>query len=772
MLSRCGARAQAGPTNYAVCQFRRQDDASDSVTNAIIEMKGGHLTSKQCKQGMLALFVLSTAGFSQETYNAQPVVPGRVIVKFRNSAQTAIARHRSSLQINSMSPIGGTGAVLLNSTANRVTEMVAVLGRDPDVLYVEPDYIVRIGQEPRAIPSDPHFNLLWGLSNNGQAIRGTAGVPGIDVGAVPAWDRTQGSTQTVVGVLDTGVDYRHPDLAPNIWRSPALSLTVGNRQVNCAAGSPGFNAVTMTCDPLDDNGHGTHCAGTIGAVGNNQAGIAGVNWATSIIALKFLRSNGSGYTSDAVNAMEFLVQLKQRYGVNVRVLSNSWGGGAYSQALLEQIQRLNSSDILFVAAAGNDTRNNDTTPTYPASYPVENIVSVAAINNRGNLAQFSNYGVRTVHLGAPGEDVLSTLPGNQFGFSSGTSMATPHVAGVAALTLARCQLSALQLRQVLLQTAVPTPALSNTTATGGRVNVNTALQSCDPQRQTITVSPALVAVGPGQPANYRVNFTGTGPARLNVTGLPAGAAATFIPPTLTASGTAALTVQTSSGTPTGRFPLTISASTPGGVVSARAELSVDGFTLRIADPSMAVNAGTAAQYSITIAPAGSFSDFVDLSVDGVPSGATAAFSPASPRAPGSSILRVSTAAQLAGVFSMRVRGRARSSGLVREVPITLTVRNFSLSATPTKITVRRGAQATYRIEVRAQGGFNSRVSLSVSGRTNSTANISPSSVNGSGTASVQIRTSAASPTGTHTLTVTGTSGSLEQRIPLTLVITP
>lgn len=728
--------------------------------------------SKQVQRFILALSVISVGAYSQETYNSQPVVPGRVIVKFRNSAQAAAVRQRVGIPVASMSAIGGNSAMVLNSPGSRVADLVAAFGRDPDVLYVEPDYIVGIGQASETIPADPHFEFLWGLSNKGQPIRGSAGVAGVDIGAVPAWARTQGSRQTIVGVLDSGVDYRHPDLAPNIWRSPAISVTVGGRRVDCAAGSPGFNALTGSCDPMDDNGHGTHCAGTIGAVGNNRVGVAGVNWATTILPLKFLSSNGRGAISGAIDAMEFLVQIKQRYGVNVRVLSNSWGSPAYSQALLEQIERLASIDILFVAAAGNDSSNNDTRPTYPASYRAENIISVAAINNAGNLARFSNYGVKTVHVGAPGVDIFSTVPGNDYAFASGTSMATPHVAGVAALTLARCQLSTPQLRQLLFETAVPTPALANMTTTGGRTNVTTALQACDPQRQTITISPARGVIAPGQSASYRLEFKGNGPARLSVSGLPAGAAATFSPATLPASGTAALTVQSNPATPYGKYSLTISATTASGVVTARAELSVEGFTVRVADPAVTVNAGSPAQYSIAVAPQGSFNDVVDLSVEGAPAGATAVFSPSSLGTPGSSTLRVNTSTRLGGVFSMRVRGRSRTSGLVIDTPITLTVRNFSLSASPTTVTVRRGAVATYRITVTAHGGFNARVSLSVSGRTNSTASISPNAVNGGGTATVRIDTAPTSPVGSHTITLTGTSGSLEQQIPLTLIITP
>jgi subtilisin family serine protease len=307
------------------------------------------------------------------------------------------------------------------------------------------------------------------LKNTGQ----TGGTPGADIKATFAWDFTQGTSSVVVGVVDTGVDYTHPDLQSNIWSNPG---NVGG----CPQGTHGYNAVLDTCDPLDDNvgiWHGTHVSGTIGAEGNNGQGIAGVNWRSSIMGLKFLTAAGLGFTSDAVTAIDFAVQAKQQ-GVNIRVLSNSWGGGGYSQTLADAIQRVADNDILFVVAAGNDGVDNDSRPTYPCSYSVSNIVCVAATNDQDDLASFSNYGASSVHLGAPGVNILSTSFAGTYRSLSGTSMATPHVSGAAALILAQGYLSAGDLKSRLLDSVDSKPALSGKTVTGGRLNVCKGIAGC------------------------------------------------------------------------------------------------------------------------------------------------------------------------------------------------------------------------------------------------------------------------------------------------------
>jgi subtilisin family serine protease len=409
------------------------------------------------------------------------VVAGEVLVRFNRLASGRI-------DADSNIEIAGTGVRLVRSQSKSASTLVRELSARPDVDYVEPNYIVHAD----ALPNDPLFGELWGLRNTGQPILGFVGTAGADISATAAWDLTTGSRDNVVAVVDTGVDYSHPDLAANIWAAPAeFTVTIGGFPITCPAGSHGFNAITNTCDPMDDNDHGTHCSGTIGAVGNNGIGVAGVNWTASIMGAKFLGAGGSGTTANAIKAIEFTIQAKMIFGpeANVRVLSNSWGGGGFSQALLDEINRANQHDILFVAAAGNNSSNNDLVPHYPSSYTAPNLVAVAATENSEGadnanatanevLASFSNFGKGTVDLAAPGTRVLSTIRANQYAYFSGTSMATPHVSGAAALVLAYCDLNNADLKKTILSTVDFNSRFAELTSAGGRLNVNRALRDC------------------------------------------------------------------------------------------------------------------------------------------------------------------------------------------------------------------------------------------------------------------------------------------------------
>jgi subtilisin family serine protease len=346
----------------------------------------------------------------------------------------------------------------------------------PEVEYAEPNFEIHI---PDAIdtpllpfPSDPRFEEQWALANSGQ--RG--GTQGADISAMRAWATTTGSDKVVVAVLDSGVDYTHEDLAPNMWKRPAQIATYHDDQLGTIDDEDGFNAIDNAADPMDENGHGTHCAGIIGAEGGNDIGITGVNWKVRIMPLKFMNAGGFGTTKDAVEAINYVIDRKKA-GVNVRIISASWGSTQKSRALEDVIRKAYENDILFVAASGNASTNNDRSPHYPSSYNVPNVVSVAALDRNDQLAKFSNYGVKSVAIAAPGKDILSTWLGNQYAEKSGTSMATPVVSGVAALIVAEHpRISVDELKKKLLASVDPLPVLQGKVATGGRVNAAKALQ--------------------------------------------------------------------------------------------------------------------------------------------------------------------------------------------------------------------------------------------------------------------------------------------------------
>ncbi len=290
------------------------------------------------------------------------------------------------------------------------------------------------------------------------------------IGAPDAWDSETGSSDTIAAVIDTGVEYTHPDLDGNMWTNPGEIADNGidddaNGYVDDIHGYDFFND---DGDPMDDNGHGTHVAGIIGAEGNNGVGVTGVVWDVRIMAVKFLGSDGSGYTSDAVEAIEYAAAN------GAKVANNSWGGYGSSTALRTAICA--ASNMLVTAAAGNESNDNDSIPSYPASYDCSNVVAVAAVDNSDDLAYFSNYGSSRVDLAAPGVSILSTYMGSRYATLSGTSMATPFVTGAAALLFSYDSgLSMSDARDLLLDSVDTVSGLSSYVRTGGRLNVANAL---------------------------------------------------------------------------------------------------------------------------------------------------------------------------------------------------------------------------------------------------------------------------------------------------------
>ncbi len=344
----------------------------------------------------------------------------------------------------------------------------------PDVEYAEPVFEIHLehaapGKHKHA--NDVRFGEQWSLENTGQ----DGGKANADISILKAWFKTTGSSKIVVAVLDSGVNYLHPDLISNMWMRPAGMSPYTDDELGEFNDEHGFNATDRLHDPMDDNGHGTHCAGVIGAEGDNNYGIAGINWNVEIMPLKFLNANGSGTTKDAIEAINYVIERK-RAGVNVRIISASWGSHQKSNALRDAIKRAGDEGILFIAAAGNSGDDSDKRPHFPAGYELPNMVSVAALDRNDALAVFSNYGAKSVHIAAPGQEILSTWLDEGFYVASGTSMATPEVSGVAALILSvNPKLSVKELRDKLFNSVDKLDSLKGKVATSGRINAAKAV---------------------------------------------------------------------------------------------------------------------------------------------------------------------------------------------------------------------------------------------------------------------------------------------------------
>jgi subtilisin family serine protease len=358
-----------------------------------------------------------------------------------------------------------------------LNKFLDALKHNPNVLYAEQDATVSVA----TAPDDPQFGNQWGLNNTDQS----SGIVDADIDAPEAWDvRTTGGGLKVA-VIDTGIDYTHPDLAANIWTNPGEIPgngidDEGNGYIDDVHG---YDFANNDGDPLDDMGHGTHVAGTIAAVGNNGMAVTGVVWGdVQLVALKFLDANGSGSISDAIRAINYCVAN------GITISNNSWASGASFLPLRDAIQAAGNAGHLFVAAAGNNSYDADNSPSYPAAYDLNNIISVAATDRFSQLAYFSNYGKTSVDLGAPGQGILSTFPtyltdwmvsrgfSTDYGIISGTSMATPHVTGAAVLVQAQHPTWTIQqVKDQLLASVDFNQSLYNRTVTNGVLNIARAL---------------------------------------------------------------------------------------------------------------------------------------------------------------------------------------------------------------------------------------------------------------------------------------------------------
>ena len=455
-------------------------------------------------------------------------IPGELLIGFRADVSAADQKNvLKSITAAERKSFKGIRASLAHVSPNAVDSVLAKLRQDKRVRYAEANAVVQID----ATPNDPAYGNLWGLDNGGQTINGWPGTPDADIDAPEAWNTTQGSSAVTVGVIDTGVDWSHPDLASQIWINPGENCTgcrtdhLDNDHNGYVDDWHGWDFVNDDNNPTDDHGHGTHVAGTIGAVGNNGLGVTGVAWNVGIMPLKFLNAQGSGTTADAVSAVLYAAQN------GAEITNNSWAGGEYSQALADAIAVADARGSLFVAAAGNDGSDNDLEPTYPASYELPNVVSVAATSNSDDVAYFSNVGHRSVDLGAPGVDIYSTWPGGSYRYLSGTSMASPHVAGAAALLEAEFpSAGALGLKALLLDSVDPNAELANASTTGGRLNVGTAA-ACSTQPQLWIESPTPgFSVDVGEPISLSAIATNCADASgVAVTGTANGAPIELIP---------------------------------------------------------------------------------------------------------------------------------------------------------------------------------------------------------------------------------------------------
>ncbi len=359
-----------------------------------------------------------------------------------------------------------------NATLDTVPDAIQTYQSSTNVLYAEPDEVLCIDS---MISNDTLFDDLWGLHNTGQ----TGGTPDYDIDAPEAWN-ISGGTGVVVAVLDSGIDYNHEDLHPNVWSN--TGEIAGNGIDDDGNGYIddiyGIDAVNNDSDPMDDNNHGTHCAGIIAAVRNNSTGVVGVAWGAKVMALKCFNSSGKGYVSDQIDCTRYVIMMAQT-GVNVKVTSNSYSGTRYSSTLRDEIKNLKSLGIMVTAAAGNDGWDLDDKGKniYPACYNEENVISVAAMDHNGNMPAWSNRGTTRVDLAAPGNSIISTVRNNDYAYMSGTSMATPYVAGTMALLFSyEPSLTVARAREVLLGGVDPLPGpVGGLTVTDGGVNAATSL---------------------------------------------------------------------------------------------------------------------------------------------------------------------------------------------------------------------------------------------------------------------------------------------------------
>lgn len=460
------------------------------------------------------IIAVSAAPALAKTSTQHEYVKDSLLVVYKDNAtpsERASAQHlvNATIRDTNADGVDDRFAKLLNGKLARLSlrkgtdidQAIKLISRHPAVKYAEPNYVIRVS----GTPDDPNFSSLWGLNNTGQ----DGGTADADIDAPEAWDITTGDSHIVIGVIDSGVDYNHPDLQANMWVNPGE--IAGNGIDDDGNGVIddiyGYSAINDNGDPMDGNGHGTHVSGTIGATGNNGVGVVGVNWDVSIIGCQFLDAGGSGSTAGAIACIDYMTDLKINHGVNIKATNNSWGGGAFSQALKDAIDAGGEAGILFVAASGNDGTDNDAVPSYPASYESDVVFAVANTNRDDNMSGTSQYGLTSVDMGAPGSSILSTVPGGGYASYSGTSMASPHVAGAAALVWSiNPDLTPVEMKELLMISGDANAALTGKTVAGTRLNVANALEQANPEPgYRFMVTPMTQRVEVGSAVSYDFN---------------------------------------------------------------------------------------------------------------------------------------------------------------------------------------------------------------------------------------------------------------------------
>lgn len=421
------------------------------------------LTSQQKKDKILAHF-----------YSKAPKIykKNQLLIKFKNSiSKEQLKSYIKNKGIKNYKKIN-TNLYLLQFNSNlSMPQALNQYNQDPKIEYAEPNYQVK------HTSSDPYFTQLWGLKNTGQTIQGVKGSSGKDIAVEKAWAKSKGSSSTIVAVSDTGIQTSHPDIKYNIWKNSSETLdgkdNDGNGYVDDTEGWDFYWGDRTLYDTNDDEYHGTHVAGTIAAKGDNSVGVIGVAPNVKIMPLKFLGPY-AGYDSDAILAINY---AKNK---GAKIMNCSWGSYGYSQSLYDTIKA--ASNMLIIAAAGNDSTNTDSYPHYPSAYSLSNILAVAAVNNLGNLASFSNYGVNSVDVAAPGQDIISSIPTDMGSYSylSGTSMAAPHVSGAAALVYSlNPSITPTSAKTKIMQSVKKLSSLNGKVLSGGLLNAGSVVSSPD-----------------------------------------------------------------------------------------------------------------------------------------------------------------------------------------------------------------------------------------------------------------------------------------------------